>query len=173
MIIRSFKMFESNSFIKEFCLSHGIAGYDVNKDGSINVGHNIGFDSEKFEGGKLPVKFGKIEGSFWIRRCELTSLEGCPKSVNNRFSFYDNQVTSFKGFPEFVGGGIICGANPIFEIFSLNQCQEFIDLLNEYDVIRDGNKVVETRLRQALKDSNSEQVDPETAEFKFENYKLI
>lgn len=100
----------------------------------------------------------------------ITSLVGGPKYVEDDFDFSYNQITSFEGFPENVGGLIFCGGNPVYEIFRLHPDQDFIDLVNEYDVIRDGNKIVWVRLKQALEDSGQDNI-PE--EFIFENYQLI
>lgn len=110
----------------------------------------------------------KVGGFFNCQENELMSLEGCPQSITGGFHFERNNISSFEGFPETVDF-FFCHMNPVSEIYELNPCKDFIEMINEYKVIR-GNKIVETRLRQALEDSGLENV-PE--EFKFKNYKLV
>jgi hypothetical protein len=96
---------------------------------------------------------------------KLTSLEGCPQSIGNNFDISNNQLISLKGWPQKIGGGFICynnklrdvygvkegwggyfeiEANPVEEIFKLFPLRysEVVELLNEYNVIRDGKYVV-------------------------------
>lgn len=176
------------------CVDLGLRGqYSINDDGSVDVDNDVFLVSIKME--KLPLRFGNVAGSFFCNSCGLTSLDGAPKSVginfdcrNNELSSFEggpksvgnvllcagNNLTSFKGFPEYIGGisnvsFMDCYNNPIHEIYYLHACRDFIEMINEYDVIR-GSYVVEHRLRQALEDSNCKIIPKE---FNFKHYQLV
>ena len=98
----------------------------------------------------------------------LTSLEGSPQSVGGNFDCFNNKLTSLEGSPQIVGGDFNCynnqlkdvygikegfrlggrfyiENNPVYQIFKLfpkDRYDEVIEFLNEYNVIRDGNKVI-------------------------------
>lgn len=120
----------------------------------------------------LTLEYGprKVQSGFRCNGNQLTSLKGCPERVGGGLDFSNNNILSFRGLPEFIGGYIYCVNNPIDQIYRLHSVKEFAELINEYDVIREGNKVVETRLRQALEDSNCKKIPDQ---FKFKNYELI
>ena len=49
--------------------------------------------------------------SVYNKSKKLTSLEGCPKTVNGTVSFADNNLSSLKYAPEFVTGTFDCSNN--------------------------------------------------------------
>jgi hypothetical protein len=99
---------------------------------------------------------------------KLTSLEGCPKKVGAFFDCSENKITSLEGMPKVNSfdvdiycynnnlrdvKGIKSGwrgvfrieKNPVHSIFKLfpqERWDEVVEYLNEYDVIRDGDKVI-------------------------------
>ena len=85
------------------------------------------------------------------------------------------------GFPEYFKSEVFTADNPIDEIIqlvsvsSISQSSilqtKFISWLNEYDVIRDGNKIVEMRLEEAYYMTMKEELSQELRQFK--NYTLI
>jgi hypothetical protein len=109
-----------------------------------------------------------VGGSFYCKNNKLTSLEGSPRSVGGSFDCYDNGLTSLEGITQMSRGNtsIYCGnnnlrdvkgikegwrgyfsiiINPVYEIFKLfpkERFDEVVEYLNEYDVIRDGDKVI-------------------------------
>ena len=60
--------------------------------------------------GKLPFKFGRVDGYFDCSDCSsLTSLEGAPQEVGWNFYCSDcSSLTSLKGSPQKVGGDFNC-----------------------------------------------------------------
>jgi hypothetical protein len=105
-------------------------------------------------------------GSFFnCSHNKLTSLKGSPKSVRS-FACADNQLTTLEGITQMKTGNIWCdtnylvnvkgikqgwrgklviNGNPVYEIFKLfpeERFDEVVEYLNEYEVIRDGNKVI-------------------------------
>lgn len=176
MNIKSFGIFEVDYSIKVKCLRYNINNYSINKDGTIDVNGDV--DLEKRNLIKIPFKFSRVEGDFYCNDNRLISLEGAPRHLGGSICLSNNRLTSLKHFPENIFGHLILlQDNPVTEIFYLNPCREFAELLNEYDVIRDGNKVVEARLRQALEDSINDRYFPNISyipkEFKFKNYQVI
>jgi hypothetical protein len=51
---------------------------------------------------KLPVKFGKVSGSFSCYGNNLTTLEGCPKFVGGYFNCMLNSLTSLQCCPKYI-----------------------------------------------------------------------
>ena len=60
--------------------------------------------------GKLPFKFGRVDGDFDCYKCtSLTSLEGAPQEVGGNFSCSDcPSLKSLKGAPQEVGENFSC-----------------------------------------------------------------
>jgi hypothetical protein len=113
----------------------------------------------------------KVGASFYCHNNQLKSLEGSPHEVGN-FYCSSNQLTSLKGISQIIRGIIYCkynklrdvkgvpdgwsgefsiGGNPVYEIFKLfpyERRDEVVELLNEYNVIRDGKLVILQGLEQ-------------------------
>jgi len=119
------KLYSYNQFISEstkedidsICRKYGIKNYTINEDGSIDVDVDVNLSGRKID--KLPLKFGKVTGSFYCFRNQLTSLEGCPSEVTGHFYCYYNQLTSLEGSPSKVGGDFFCSYN---KLTSLEGC---------------------------------------------------
>ena len=60
-------------------------------------------------------------GYFNCSSNKLTSLQGCPKSVDDGFYFHNNQLTSLEGCPKEVGGYFHCNHN---QLTSLEGCPD-------------------------------------------------
>ena len=124
---------------------------------------------------------------------QLKSLEGSPLSVGSDFNCSYNKLKSLSGISGRISGGIYCQnnqlrdvkgvkdgwlgefsvvENPVQEIFKLfpyEKWDEVIEILNEYEVIRDdGNLVILQRLEQVFLDIGLEV--PEIEEIK--GYKI-
>jgi len=108
----------------------------------------------------------KVGRNFYCCDNQLTNLEGAPKEVGRDFACSDNKLKTLKGITQMRSGYIYCdnnnlkdvkgikegwrgrlfiGNNPVFEIFKLfpkERFDEVVEYLNEYDVIRDGDKVI-------------------------------
>lgn len=61
----------------------------------------------------IPFPFGKIDGCFLVSENLLTSLEGCPHTVNGNFSCYRNQLTSLEYCPQIIEGYFSCSKNKL------------------------------------------------------------
>ena len=95
--------------IKEFVERHNFKDgeYNINPDFSLDVYRNISVKSHDLVDGKLPFKFGKIDGTMWLsdNLC-LKTLENSPKEVAGDFVIYQNLCENFIGGPEIVGGNL-------------------------------------------------------------------
>lgn len=165
-MIKSFKLFESDSQIEKICLELGIKNFQI-VDGLVNVDGGVLLTCLNLK--KLPIKFGEVRGSFNCSHNELTSLEGTPRIVRGNFNCGTNQLSSLDGSPNSVGGyfncsnnnlrnfrGIPegslninkifeCDSNPVCEIYGLFNNPECIDLINEYGVIGDGPTIINNK----------------------------
>ena len=109
----------------------------------------------------------KVGGDFYCSGNKLTSLVGCPEIIGTDFYCLSNKITNFKGISDFFDGKFYCLGNPIWEIFNLFYSDvRCIRLINEFDVIVDGKKVILDRLEEVF-----HQLGMLAAEnIKFENY---
>jgi hypothetical protein len=137
-----------------------------------------------------PISVGR---DFYCDSNQLKSLEGSPLSVGGGFYCNSNQLISLEGISGRISGAIYChynklrdvkgvkdgwlgdfsvDGNPVYEIFKLfpeDKWDEVIEILNEYEVIRDdGNLVILQRLEQVFLDLGLEV--PEIEEI--EGYKI-
>lgn len=95
--------------IKEFVDRHKLKDgeYNINPDLSLDVYRNISIKSSDLVDGKLPFKFGKIDGTMWLSDfLSLTTLENSPRELTGSFVLYQNLCENFIGGPEIVGGNL-------------------------------------------------------------------
>jgi hypothetical protein len=91
-----------------------------------------------------------VTGGFYCNDNKLTSLEGGPQSVTGYFDCGYNQLTSLEGGPQSVGGNFYCGNNPVESIWNLFIDYSQVDMLNDYDPVRDGQIIILDRLNEFL-----------------------
>jgi hypothetical protein len=111
---------------------------DMSKEALFNVLNN----HFSFEGLKILDLFsgtGNISFEFASRGSSpITSVDG-------DFGCHDNHLVDVSGFPLIIGGRISITDNPVEEIFKLfppDRWSEVPEFLNEYNVIREGKKVI-------------------------------
>ena len=102
--------------IKEFIERHHLEekDYHINSDYSLDIHRNImikHFDILDVREGKLPFKFGRVDGTMWLNSLDLKTLENCPKEVTGDFVIYENKLENFIGGPENVGGDFAANMN--------------------------------------------------------------
>jgi hypothetical protein len=88
-----------------------ISNYKINDDGTIDVVGNV--DLSEMNISKLPLKFGRVVGSFNCSYNKLTTLEGAPKFVSRDFVCKHNKLTILDGCPSEVGGSFWCNDNEL------------------------------------------------------------
>ena len=84
--------------------------WKLNDDGTYDVEGDVSITDVMLDGGKFPVKFGRVLKTFHCSYCtSLTSLEGSPESVVGSFDCEGcTSLTSLEGAPESVGGIFNC-----------------------------------------------------------------
>ena len=99
--------------IKEFIEKHHIkeGEYKINSDFSLDIYRNIMVKPFDMCNGRLPFKFGKIDGTIWLSGLNLETLENSPKEVTGDFVIYENKIRNFVGGPEIVGGDFSANVN--------------------------------------------------------------
>jgi hypothetical protein len=86
----------------EFCQKY-LKNYTINPDGTIDVSGDVKLYGKLGNMEKLPVKFGKVFGSFDCSYNKLTTLEGCPTYVGGYFNCHSNKLSTLEGCPNYVG----------------------------------------------------------------------
>ena len=102
--------------IKEFIERHHLRenDYHINADCSLDIHRNIMIkpvDILDVKEGKLPFKFGRVDGTMWLNGLGLKTLENCPSEVTGDFVIYENKLENFIGGPEIVGGDFAANMN--------------------------------------------------------------
>ena len=71
-------------------------GHYKDDDGFWHVGEDLDLRGKKEFSykGKLTAKFGTIKGYFNVSKLDLTTLEGCPNTVEGDFSCDENSLTN-------------------------------------------------------------------------------
>ena len=187
------KLYENFEDIKQICQRYFLENYTINQDGTVDVDRHVTLQSNGLT--KLPLKFGKVNGYFNCNFNKLITLEGSPTEVTRYFLCTNNKLITLIGGPKQVGGSYYCEynhlkdvhgfpeyfynniyikENPVSEIInlviSINE-EKFVKYLNEYDVIRDGCKIVEQRLEEAYWMATKLELPSDRRRFK--NYQLI
>ena len=76
---------------------------DFTVDDNLQISVEGSVDLSKMSFTKLPVKFKKVTGRFYIQNTPLTTLEGCPDEVGEMFNCATTQITSLEGGPKLIG----------------------------------------------------------------------
>ena len=105
------KLFEDFNEVDTICKKYDIENYTINPDGTVDVDGNVSLYKKGLK--ELPLKFGKVSGSFDCRNNQLTTLEGAPKVVGGNFACDRNQLITLEGAPKEVGGVFDCEYNQL------------------------------------------------------------
>ena len=101
--------------IQEFIDNQPESSFIYITDGNvINSKKSIVISDTDLVNGKLPFKFGRVDGDFSCADCtSLTSLEGVPQKVGENFNCSKcPSLTSLEGAPQKVGGDFYCSNCP-------------------------------------------------------------
>ncbi len=99
----------------------GVGGltYSIDSKGYVNVDCGNGNLSLNIDVDKIPIKFGKVEGSVFLSG-NIKTLENSPKEVTFAFNIAGcRELNSLEGGPERVGRYYHCGAIPLDTIAGL------------------------------------------------------
>jgi hypothetical protein len=99
------------NFIHDICERYNITNYTINDDGSIDVVGNVNLCGRDLI--ELPLRFNKVTGFFSCSNNNLTSLKGSPRWIGNYFDCSNNPLTSLKGSPRWIGDDFYCRYNDL------------------------------------------------------------
>lgn len=102
------------SDVKHFSRHDAKISLDDNGDIMIEGGFNCSYKTPNFiKDGKFIITFSKVTAEFDCKKCNLKSLEGCPKVVGSYFNCSFNSITSLENCPQDVAADFNCGHNYI------------------------------------------------------------
>jgi hypothetical protein len=104
----------------------------------------------------------------------LISLEGCPNKIGGYLDFSNNNLKNLKNISENVEN-LYFENNPISELLNLvpgENLKNFVKYLNEYDVIQNGNLILD-RLKEALYMIDMQESFDYRKLYILNNYKII
>ena len=85
--------------------------YEIDADGVVNAKGDVYVkDFYKYQD---QIKFGNVSGHFDCSYNNLTTLEGCPKTVGGSFLCYNNKLTTLEGSPHTINGDFYCSGNEL------------------------------------------------------------
>ena len=121
--------------ISLICEKYNITNYTINGEGSIDV---VG-DVDLYDKGltELPLTFNKVTGWFDCSNNQLTTLKGCPRWVGRYFDCNINQLTSLEFSPDYIGGHFDCRYNELTD----NYCDTEI-MGNFYTSLRQDGLII-------------------------------
>ena len=144
--MKHLRIFEIFTNIDSICKKYDITNYTINPDGSIDVDGHVDFSKKGLK--SIPLKFGKVSGSFYCYNNNLTSLEGSPTHVSGSFNCYNNNLTSLEGGPDEMGD-FNCDNNPITPLYKVfNDYKKFI-LSLDYLYLRPDMMIVKRYFKDA------------------------
>jgi hypothetical protein len=128
-MIKNFNLFkesvDSEFKIHKICKEYNIKNYTINDDLSIDVDGKVDISNKDLK--YLPLKFGRVSGSFYCDNNKLTSLEFCPYWVGGHFHCNDNKLTSLEFCPKFVNNRtFFCYNNRLITLKHLPDNLEYI-----------------------------------------------
>jgi hypothetical protein len=100
-----------------FHLDKNVSNITIDSEGRLDVVGNVTL--LKRDVNKLPLKFGKITGTFTASRGELTTLENSPYHVTGSFNVTVNKLTTLEGGPVHVGDVYEVTGNPLVNLNGL------------------------------------------------------
>jgi hypothetical protein len=104
-------IFENHNEIVNLCEMYDIENYHINPDGTVDVDGSVHLP--KYGLTELPLKFGRVLGSFYCEKNKLKSLEGSPVYVGGYFDCSHNKLKSLESGPKFVHGSYWCDNNKL------------------------------------------------------------
>ena len=95
--------------IDEICEKYWIKNYTINPDESIDVNGDVSLGYIGLT--ELPLTFNRVTGFFICSNNQLTSLKGSPRWVGSYFDCGYNDLTSLEFSPDYVGTWFSCRKN--------------------------------------------------------------
>ena len=96
--------------------------WKLNSDGEVDVDGSVYMSYMNLP--EIPVKFGRVSGSFYCYNNQLTTLKNSPTSVGDGYSCSFNNLTSLEFAPKRVNG-FFCHNNPLTNYFKNIKEEDF------------------------------------------------
>ena len=91
-------------------------GWKKNIDGTYDVNGNVRIDNDLLYKGKMIIKFGNVDGNFYIENTNLRTLEGAPKTITGMFSCRGCTILeSLEGAPKIINSAFDCSGCKLLE----------------------------------------------------------
>ena len=100
--------------IQTWLINNDIEDFEILPDLSINVDNDV--DLEGKCSGHIPVKFNRVNGSFFCAHNKLSSLQGSPHHVQGAFSCDYNNLVTLDHAPTFIGSNFGCQQNSLISL---------------------------------------------------------
>jgi hypothetical protein len=97
--------------------------WTLNSNGGVDVDGDVDLSFMNLT--EIPVKFGKVTGSFDCDENKLTTLKNVPDWVGGSFYCSDNKLTSLEGCPDYVGEDFYCNYNNLKVYFKNIKEEDF------------------------------------------------
>lgn len=88
--------------------------FDIKDNGLIDVHGDVDIKYSSLD--YIPLRFGKVNGSFNCGGLALQSLKGSPTHVRYNFNCDNNELTTLKHGPQYVGGTYDCSRNKLEDL---------------------------------------------------------
>ena len=126
------KLFEDFSEIDVICKRYNIKKYTINPDGTVDVNGYVNLNNRRLK--ELPLKFGRVSGSFYCQHNQLTTLEGSPKEVRGGFYISDNPLS--EELLNFIDYKYILKWQDDYGIWQMGKLNQFRwqQMINDYDL---------------------------------------
>ncbi len=139
--IKLFENFKNDSELEKqldkYIRNNGrIKSYTINEDGTIDVDGTVSIVLQNLT--KIPIRFGKVTGDFYVCQNKLKSLEGSPYYVGGSFYSSNNELTSLEGMPLEIGGDFTCKESNLKELDSLSNIEGDIYCDKNVDISKFG-----------------------------------
>jgi hypothetical protein len=98
-------------WVTGICNKYRIENWTLNSEGLVDVNGPVYIDNANLI--RLPLRFGRVSGTFDCDDNQLTRLEGSPRQVELSFWCNNNYLTTLKGAPLEVGVDFWCSNNQL------------------------------------------------------------
>lgn len=105
-VVETPAMLQDAETLEAWLNEHNVSGYTVNPDLTVDVKGTVKLTLDQAT--YLPVQFGTVTGSFFLIAPCLTSLKGCPHTVDLTFDCSGCPITSLLGGPQEVDDEYLC-----------------------------------------------------------------
>ena len=95
--------------------------YTINDDLTVDVDGNVMLNSRRLY--EIPFQFGNVTGCFTCYNNELSSLKHCPKYVGGYFDCSSNLLNSLEHCPKHIVSDFVCSNN---KLTSLEHCTRYV-----------------------------------------------